>query len=159
MVTMSPANMLAQRRTVNESTRARWLTISMGNIKIDSGTRMNRDMLESDGPRKCCSVVCDSLFADSLDVVVHEGADRASQRNKGTAVGDSKPGINPIRLQIRMKKARVIRKGVKPLAVMSDNFLALIFDKTVGAFKDVLQGARLVHGQPGAHQEKQHHQK
>ena len=31
----------------------------------------------------------------------------------GTAVGDSKPGIRPIRLQIRMKRARVIRKAVK----------------------------------------------
>ena len=55
IVTRSPANMLAQRRMVSESTRARWLTISMGNIRIDNGTRMNRDMVGSDGPRKCAA--------------------------------------------------------------------------------------------------------
>ena len=55
IVTRSPANMFAQSRMVSESTRAKWLTISMGNIKIDSGTRMNRDMLASDGPKKCAA--------------------------------------------------------------------------------------------------------
>ncbi len=58
-----------------------------------------------------------------------------------------------------MKNARVIRKGVIAFTVVADNFLALSLDETVGAFKNVLQGARLVHRKPGAHQSKNRNQK
>ena len=62
MVTRSPANMLAQRRMVNESTRARWLTISMGNIKIDKGNTNEQRHAGIGRPQEMCGVVPQSLF-------------------------------------------------------------------------------------------------
>ena len=62
----------------------------------------------------------------------------------GTAVGDSKPGIRPSRLQNRIKN-QGHQERRKALAVVADNFVALAFDEAVGTFKDVLQGAGLVH--------------
>ena len=42
---------------------------------------------------------------------------------------------------------------------MSDDFVALALDESVSAFKDVLQGARLVDRKPGAHQSKYDNEK
>jgi len=100
-VTISPANMLAKRRMVSESTRARWLTISMEHQR-----RQSRH-----GPQEVLQVA-DSAVLKSLTLVVDEGTNSAAQRNDGHAVGDSKPGTMPIRLQNRMKRASTARNAV-----------------------------------------------
>ena len=53
------------------------------------------------------------------------------------------------------EKSQGHKEGSEAFAVMSDNFLALSFDKAVSAFENVLQGAGLVHREPGAYQEEQ----
>ena len=50
---MSPAKMLAKRRIVSESTRARWLTSSIGSIKAASRMRAISGMPSIGGPKKC----------------------------------------------------------------------------------------------------------
>ena len=65
------------------------------------------------------------LLRNPWRLVIDKRTDRAPNGTIGTAVGDSKPGINPSRLEIRMKNVRVIRNGVYRSAVMSDDLLAL----------------------------------
>ena len=56
----------------------------------------------------------------------------------GTAVGDSNPGINPIRLQTRMKMKRREKRRVR-LAVMADDLVALVEHESFNAFENMLQ--------------------
>ena len=58
-----------------------------------------------------------------------------------------------------MKKAERHQKGRKALAVVTDNFVALPFDESVGALEDMLQCARLVDRKPRPHQGEQHNEK
>ena len=81
----------------------------MGNIKIDSGIRINIDMLDPTAPENALSLM--ALLRESLHVVTEERTDAQREGTTGTAVGDSKPGISPIKLQER-KEPRAIRNGV-----------------------------------------------
>ena len=96
---------------------------------------------------------------EALGLVVHEGADGASQRDDGHGGGRFETRNQADEIANQNEKSQGHQEGSEALAVMSDNFLALTFDKTVSTFEDMLQGAGLVHREPRAHQEKQSHQK
>ncbi len=65
--------MLTQRRTVSESSRARWLTIST--------TTMIGD-IASTGPRKCFAIFQRSVMQQAGPVVIEKNDDRAAQRHR-----------------------------------------------------------------------------
>ena len=75
----------------------------------------------------------------------------------GTAVGDSKPGITPIRLQNRIK-AQGRQEWRVALAVVADDLVALALDESLDTFESVLQRARAIHRKSRADQN-EHDQK
>ena len=75
-----------------------------------------------------------------------------------TPVGDSKPGIRPIRLQNRMKKDDGEKRRVG-FAVVADNFVALVLHESFDRFEGMLQPPGDLDRKPRAHQKKEDQQK
>ena len=103
--------------------------------------------------------VRDAVVFEPLGLVVNEGADGASQGDHGHGSGRFEARNQSDQITDQDEKSQGHEEWGEALAVMSDNFLALAFDETMGPFEDMLQGAGFVHREPGAHQEEQRHQK
>src|ERR1700730_46262 len=97
-------------------------------------------------PQEMRGVVSDSLFADPLDVVVDESTDRATQRNYRDRSRRFEAWNQTDQVADKDEKSQGHQERCEGRAAMADDFVALVFDEAVSAFKDVLQGARLVDG-------------
>src|ERR1700733_5994488 len=81
---------------------------------------------------------------EPLRLIIKKSAKRASERNYRNSSRRFKAGNDTDEVAQQDKQAERHQEGSKAFTVMTDNFLALGLNESVGAFEDVLQCARLV---------------
>src|SRR5690349_14839884 len=99
------------------------------------------------------------VLSESLTLIVDKRADSASQRHDGHSRGRLKTRNQPEQVGNQNEKCKGHQKGRISITVVPDDFVALSLDKTMDAFKDMLQSARIVHRKPRAHQSESRNQK
>src|SRR5579863_1900241 len=102
--------------------------------------QLNRHHQRRKGGHRSSEVfqISDSRVFESLSLVVHKRTNRAAQWNHRHGRWGFKAGNHPNQVTQQNEKAECHQKGCESLAVMTDDFLALVFDKSMSALEDVL---------------------
>src|SRR5580692_4958155 len=88
---------------------------------------------------------------ESLRLVIDKSANCQSQWDYGNGSGGFKAGNDSNQVGYQNEETERHKKGRKPFTVMSNDFMALVFDEPVGALEDMLQSPRLVDREPRPH--------
>src|SRR5262249_18793027 len=108
------------------------------------------------GTSEVLQIADGSLLLDPLNVVVEKRDDRATQRDLDGAGRRFERRNQPDQIASQYEQKQRAEKRCEPLAVLTDDLAALVGNEVVHELSEVLQAARLVHGQARAnHQEKQ----
>src|SRR5579884_497704 len=99
-----------------------------------------------------------ALFLYALPVIVDPCDDREPERNSRCGCRRLKSGNKSYQIADQDEQSQSHQKGRESLAVVADDFLALLIDELFREFKDVLHCAWLIDGNARACPEEQHQQ-